>query len=84
MAFQVEFSVNDNEMGMKSLVRRSYERLLRKLLNLPHRPSVMLLQTNRNFDDEEPPENPEPHDRYEHCRKLNNVCGFHLDNSETV
>ena len=47
---QVEMSVNDQEMGIRGRLRRSYERMLRKLLNFPHHPSVILLQTNRNFD----------------------------------
>lgn len=56
---QVEFNVNDGfeehfctELpctieygGLNSNKRRSYERLLRKLLMLPHRPAVIMLQT---------------------------------------
>ena len=31
--------------GINTVLRRSYERLLRKLLMLPHRPAVLMLQT---------------------------------------
>ena len=40
--------------GLQSPVRRAYERLLRKLLSLPHRPAVVLLQTFRGFERNSP------------------------------
>ena len=56
---QVEYNVNDGFEphyckalpckleygGLNTQLRRSYERLLRKLLMLPHRPAVIMLQT---------------------------------------
>ena len=59
MSPQVEFNCNDgfapeycSELpckleygGINHTLRRGYERLLRKLLMLPHRPAVIMLQT---------------------------------------
>ena len=48
---QVEFAVNDGwEDKLDSPNRRAYERLLRKLLELPNRPAVVLIQTFRGFE----------------------------------
>ena len=48
----MEFAVNDGpEDGLESPIRRSYERLLRKLLELPNCPAVILLQTFRGFEE---------------------------------
>ena len=49
---QLEFSVNDGSQGpVESPIRRAYERLVRKLLELPNRPAVVLLQTFSGFKD---------------------------------
>lgn len=50
MHSQLEFSVNDGSQGpIESPIRRAYERLVRKLLELPQRPAVVLLQTFSGF-----------------------------------
>jgi hypothetical protein len=47
----VDFGLNDGAMrGMDSPIRRSFERLLRRLLTWPRRPAVLLLQNFNGFD----------------------------------
>lgn len=47
---QIEFSVNDGSTeSIDSPIRRAYERLVRKVLELPHRPAVVMLQTFSGF-----------------------------------
>ncbi|KAG2493702.1 hypothetical protein HYH03_008216 [Edaphochlamys debaryana] len=53
----VEYAINDEEMPMPHMnnqVRRPYERLIRKLLNYPRRPAVILLHAYRWFGDAPP------------------------------
>ncbi|KAG2493701.1 hypothetical protein HYH03_008215 [Edaphochlamys debaryana] len=55
----VEYAINDEEMPMPHMnnkVRRPYERLIRKLLNYPRRPAVILLHAYRWFGDAPPGE----------------------------